>query len=137
LPTTWSALCRRFQLRPLRSEKDLERAWELLDPLAVSERALNADQREYLETLTLLVEDYERRADPLDERTLDPIDLLKQLMVARGMTAADLGRVIGDRGTASKILNRKRGLSKRHILKIARELGIGPEALISSTPDPP
>ena len=111
-------LVRRFPLRPLRNEADYARATQILDGLAVREEgSLSRDERDYLETLALLVEAYD--ADQPAGPPAEPVDVLKHLMEARDMNTSDLGRVLGSKGVASEVLNGKRSLSKAHIARLA------------------
>ena len=60
ITASYLALVRRFPLRPIRNEKDYEAASEVLDRLAVrDEQTLDAGERDYLETLEMLVEAYD------------------------------------------------------------------------------
>lgn len=116
-----------FELRPLRTKEDYERALAVLDPLVTrDEGTLSDDERDYMETLTLLVEAYDAK-EAQDGLTFDasPIDVLKHLMEAREMTTTQLGRLLGSKGIASEVLNGKRELSKAHVAKLAEHFGVG------------
>ena len=55
-------LVRKFPLRPIRSKPDLAAAMKVVGHLATyDESALAAGEQDYLETLTVLIEDYQRR----------------------------------------------------------------------------
>ena len=109
-----------FPLRPLRSERDYDAAVKVLDTLAVRpEGSLDPGEQDYLDTLTLLVEAYDREHYNLDTEQRDPLTMLKYIMQENGMTQADLGRLLGNRALASLILNGHRNLSKSHIRKLA------------------
>jgi len=125
VPKTFDALNRLHALRPIQDEVDLDNAMELLDKLAVMKRRTK-DQEDYLETLTTLVEKYEAEHDPIHTEDLSVIDILKSLMEGRGMSASDLGRVLGSRELGSVILRGERQLSKAHILKLAQYFSVSP-----------
>jgi HTH-type transcriptional regulator/antitoxin HigA len=109
-----------FPLRLLHSERDYDKAVEILDALAVRpEGSLDPGEQDYLDTLTMLVEAYDREHHEIDPRQHDPLSMLKYLMQESGMTQADLGRLLGNRALASLILNGHRQLSKSHIRKLA------------------
>jgi HTH-type transcriptional regulator/antitoxin HigA len=116
-------LVRQFPLRPLRTKADYTRATEVMDVLAVREEgALSRDERDYLDTLALLIEEYDsRRSSPLPA---EPVEVLRHLMEAHDMNTSDLGRVIGSRGVASEILNGKRSLSKAHMARLAEKFHV-------------
>jgi HTH-type transcriptional regulator / antitoxin HigA len=114
------ALIDNFPLRPLRSDRDYDAAATVLDSLAVRpEGSLGAGEQDYFDTLTLLVEAYDREHDDVVTEDRDPLSLLKYLMQESSMTQADLGRLLGNRPLASLILNGHRQLSKSHIRTLA------------------
>src|SRR6184192_247994 len=91
-----SRIDRGVPLRPLRSKASYKRAMVAADRLAVrDEKSLSADERDYLETLSLLIESYEDQHDAIDLSGLRPADVLKHLMEEREMTISALGKVIG------------------------------------------
>ncbi|HSV13125.1 MAG TPA: hypothetical protein VLI90_02615 [Tepidisphaeraceae bacterium] len=116
---TYLDLVRHLPLRPIRSGKDYAEAAALLDRLALLDDKLDAGQRDYLETLEMLINAYDdahARVVP-DGRT--PLERLKYLMQQNAMTSSALGDLLGNRPLASMILRGKRGLSKAHIRKLA------------------
>lgn len=117
----------RFPLRPIRNEREYGRAAAVLDRLAVRpEGALTAGERDYFETLTLLVADYDERHFQLEAAQRTPLERLKYLMDESGMKTADLGRLLGNRALASLILNGHRQLSKAHIRLLAGHFKVEP-----------
>jgi HTH-type transcriptional regulator / antitoxin HigA len=109
-----------FPLRPLRRGRDYDAAVAVLDSLAVRpEGSLSVGEQDYFDTLTLLVEAYDREHDDVGAEDRDPLSMLKYLMQESGMTQADLGRLLGNRALASLILNGHRQLSKSHIRTLA------------------
>jgi len=112
-------LVREFPLRPLRNKPDYTRATKILDSLAIrTEGTLSRDEQDYLETLALLIDDFDARHAPQTPKA-DPIDVLRHLMDAHDINPADVGRLLGSKGVASEVLNGKRSLSKAHIIALA------------------
>ena len=67
------ALIDLFPLRPLRGERDYDAAVTVLDTLAVRpEGSLEPGEQDYLDTLTMLVEAYDRERDDIDNATRSP-----------------------------------------------------------------
>src|SRR5438034_10814284 len=84
-----------FPLRPLRSERDYNAAVAVLDKLAVRpEGSLGQGEQDYLDTLTLLVEAYDREHYDHAIEHRDALSMLTYLMRESGMTQADLGRLL-------------------------------------------
>jgi HTH-type transcriptional regulator/antitoxin HigA len=124
---SYLALIDIFPLRPLRSERDYDAAVRVLDTLAVRpEGSLDPGQQDYLDTLTILVDEYDREHHDFETEHPDALSMLKYLMQESGMTQADLGRLLGNRAVASLILNGHRQLSKRHIRNLADHFKVSP-----------
>jgi HTH-type transcriptional regulator / antitoxin HigA len=120
------ALIDHFPLRPLRSGRDYDAAVAVLDTLAVRpEGSLGAGEQDYFDTLTMLVEAYDRE-HYVDTGHRDALSMLKYLMEESGITQADLGRLLGNRALASLILNGHRRVSKSHIRKLADHFKVSP-----------
>jgi HTH-type transcriptional regulator/antitoxin HigA len=77
--------------------------------------AKNEDARELLE---LLIEKWEK--DNLKNEEIDPIELIKFLMENHNLERSQMMEILDiNKGTLSKILNYKKGLSKDVIRKLA------------------
>ncbi len=127
------ALIGNFPLRPLRSERDYNAALAILDTLAVRpEGSLDPGEQDYLDTLTMLVEAYDREQHDFASEHPDPLTMLKYVMHESGMTQADLGRLLGNRALASLILNAHRQLSKSHIRKLASHFKVSPALFLQA-----
>lgn len=133
VPADYLKLVRTFPLRPIRSERDYRAAAAVVDRLAVqAEGSLSRGEQDYLDTLTLLIEAYDAKHFELETRELAPLDVLKYLMEQSGMKTADLGRLLGNRGLASLILNGHRALSKTHIRILAEHFKVDPSLLLGA-----
>jgi HTH-type transcriptional regulator/antitoxin HigA len=81
-------------------------------------------QDQYLDTLATLFHAYEEQHYPIITADLGPVDTVKFLMEENGMTASDLGGLLGDRAEGPKILNGKRDLSKDQIRLLAEHFKV-------------
>lgn len=88
-----------------------------------------ADSRvDEVELLTLLIETYDNQQREKDN--IDPITLIKSLMDEHEMSQNELAKILGrSKSYVSEILNRKKGLSKDIIRKIADYFKISQESL--------
>src|SRR5690349_170410 len=112
-------LIQEFPLRPIRDEADYDAASKLIDRLAVrGEDDLDPGDQDYLDALAMFIEAYDDEHYPIPESGT-PLDHLKSMMKQAGMKTTDLGKLLGNRGLASLILNGKRQLSKTHIRILA------------------
>lgn len=124
LPKTYGELVAKLPPRPIHDDVDLANATEMIDRLAGFD--LNADQEDYLEALATFVETYEAERFPIDDSHLSPLDALQTLLAEHGMTASDLGRLLGNRTLGATILSGRRNLSKAHIKKLAEHFQVEP-----------
>jgi HTH-type transcriptional regulator/antitoxin HigA len=121
-------LVQRWPLRPIRNNAQYAAAAEMLDSLVL--RELSEGEADYMEALSLLIEDYDRRHQVFDTSDRTPLDMLHHLVDANDMTVSELGEVLGSKGVASEVLSGKRGLSKSHILKLARRFHVEPSLFL-------
>jgi len=123
-PTTYGALVAMLPPRPIHDDLDLANATEVIDRLAGF--ALSPDQEDYLEAIATFVEAYEAERFPVDDAQLTPLCALKALLAEHGMSASDLGRLLGNRTLGAAILSGRRALSKVHIKKLAERFKVEP-----------
>ena len=134
IPQSYLALVRRFPLRPIRTHADYGDAIEIIRELMLrGEDVLDRGQQDYLEGLSRFVADYESERLRIDLSGLRPLDALKHLMGVRGMSTADLGRVLASQSAASMLLTGRRELSKSQIVKLAAYFGVEPGLFLRST----
>lgn len=87
-------------------------------------------QRPLIEILSASIERWENSADEFIEfnkriKSLDDVDTLKLLMEQHGLGIAHVPE-IGSNTLVSKILNRKRNLTKNHIVALSKRFGVSP-----------
>jgi len=127
-------LVKRFPLVPIRGAGHLRDAFRVLDELSnIDENRLTQGQADYLSVLTDLVEKYEDQHDPVRGVFEDGIAALEYLLDQHGMTASDLGRLLGNRQLGSAILRRQRQLSKEHVLKLADHFKVSADLFLRSS----
>lgn len=89
----------------------------------------DSPESQELQILVLLVKKFE--AENFEEIPLpDPIDAIKVRMEDLGLKAKALVPTMGDKGTVSKVLNRKIPLSLKMIRSLCPILGLPAEVLI-------
>lgn len=124
-------LVKRFPPRPIRAPRQFDEAVALMNGLAVrDEGTLDTGEQDYLDTLTMLVEAYDRANHVIDTSEVTPLELLKHMMENRGMTVSDLGRVIGSQALASMILAGKRQISRDKAKRLGEYFGLEAGAFI-------
>lgn len=113
-------------LKPIRSDTDYEAALDAYRALLAGSVSPGSPEAAYLEFLGHLISTYEEARRP---STPDQIDTLVDLLRLKGLTMADLGRVLGQ-SDAMDVLNRTKPLSADQISTIRGEWGI-PAALLN------
>ena len=126
LPKKWNDLG--ILLRPIHTKGDYDKVIHVLDEL-VGRTDLTKDQKDFVESLSILVEAYENEHEPIKENN-DPIETLKFLLEANNMSRSDLGNLLGSRSLGSVIMNRKRELSKNHIRILSERFSVSPNLFL-------
>src|ERR1700722_79196 len=129
LPGTFDELARIMLPHAIVNDADYAETADLLGRLAVLARPTKG-QRQYLDTLSQLIEAYDAEHHVIDTSDIKPLDLLKSLLKDHDMTASALGRLLGHRELGSKILRGERQLSKANIRKLADYFKLSPAAFM-------
>lgn len=124
----------RFPLRPIRSDAQYEQAMGIYRELAdrAEARKIRAGETDYLDMLTAMIRDYDRRHSSLlkDDEKTPPLEMIRDLVKEAGMNTVSLGKLVGGSGQASLILQGKRELSKANIRKLAEYFHVSPALFI-------
>ena len=128
LPTRYAELVALHMPRPIHDRVAYANTVEVIDALAGHK--LNADQEDYLELLSQLVETYEAaHLTPFPK--VNGIDALKFLLSENRLTGEDLAQLLSvDRSTAYKILKGTRNLTTEHIRILCDRFSVRAEVLI-------
>lgn len=111
----------------IQSRSEYDAVVKRIEDLSKNPPDEKSDEGRELLLLGFLADRYEEEKFPLTYP--DPIDAIKVRMDDLGLSMSDLTDIFGDRGTASKVLSRKRSLSLNMIRKLAKKLSL-PEALL-------
>jgi HTH-type transcriptional regulator/antitoxin HigA len=118
-------LVRQFPLRPIRSDKKLDEAVRMVDSL-LDRRDLAPEEKDYLEVLGDLVEQYEGDAHPMPP--VPDAEMLRHLIDAKGVSQTEVSKATGIAdSTISEVLKGKRCLNRNHIGKLARYFNVSPD----------
>ncbi|AGA28213.1 helix-turn-helix domain-containing protein [Singulisphaera acidiphila] len=130
--TRYLELIRRFPLRPLRSEPELDEAIEIVNGL-IDRDKLASDEEDYLDVLGDLIRKYETEHHPMPP--VSDTDMLRFLIESRQVTlskVAEETRVAVS--TISEVLAGKRTLNRRHIEAFAKYFHVETSVFMSSGP---
>lgn len=127
VPDTYLALVRKFPLRSIRDEAELDAAQAVLDGLL--RRQLDAGGEQYLVALTDLIEVYETKAHPVPDAP--EADVLRVLMASNGLSQAGLARQVGiSQSTLSAVLGGSRSPTKDQVVALSRFFHLSPAAFL-------
>jgi len=115
-------------LKPIKNEKDYDKALDRVDELMEINPADGTEQADELEVLALLIEDYENKYWAISEP--DPREAIKVRMEQMNLKQKDLIPYIGNKSKVSELLNRKISLSLNMIVNLANGLKLPLEVLI-------
>ena len=114
-------------IKPIQSKADYQAALQRIDEIIDAKKG--SIEYEESDVLSYLIEQYE--AENVTIPDADPIMILEVMMEERGLIQQDLATLIGSKGIASELMNRKRKLSLNHIRKINKAWKIPVEVLVS------
>lgn len=124
---TYLDLIRKFPLRSISNEGELDAAQTVLDGLL--RRKLDEGGEQYLGALTDLIEVYEDKAHPIPDASEG--DVLGMLMESNGISQSELARKVGiSQSTISTVLSGARSLTKDQVVVLARYFHISPAAFL-------
>jgi HTH-type transcriptional regulator/antitoxin HigA len=119
-----------FPLRPIRSERELDRAIYVINALLDRGRLTSAEE-DYLEVLSDLVERYEDRHHQRPTADLSDAEMLGHLLEAKEVTQAEVARATGMRESRiSEVLSGKRTLTRTQIGKLAAYFRVSPAVFL-------
>jgi len=105
----------------IKNETQYKKYCAILEDLLQNEKA-----QDEIDLLSLLIEKWE--SNHYIYKNQDPVTLIKELMTAHNLKANDLANILDlTKGTVSKILNYKKGLSKETIRKLAMHFKVSQE----------
>ena len=130
LPKDYAALCRVFLPRPIHDAVDYANIVEVTDAMALWHDDFTQDQADYFDLLCSLIEEYD--AKNVKWPKLTGVDMLKHLMEAQAMRAADLSRLLGgSRNLGAMILRGERKLTLNHVRILARRFRVSADLFLS------
>lgn len=115
-------------LRPIKDEERYQESLKEIESLIFKDN-LSEEEEDYLEILCVIVQQYEDKHHNIQEEK-DPIEILKYLLEQNNMNGSDLGKLLGQRQLGSKILNKKRELSKKHIAILSERFKVSADLFL-------
>ena len=130
LPKDYTGLCRVFLPRPIHDAVDYANVSEVADAMVLWHDDFTRDQADYFELLCSLIEEYDAKNVKWPQVT--GLDMLKHLLDAQSMRAADLSRLLGgSRNLGAMILRGERKLTLNHVRTLARHFHVSADLFLS------
>lgn len=117
-------------IKPIRNEADYELALQEIDCCLDAEAG--SPERDRLEVLTVLVDDYEAKHHTISPP--EPVAAIEFVLEQRGLSRKDLEDVIGSSGRISEVMNKQRPLTLAMIRKLVDKFDLPADVLIRKTP---
>jgi HTH-type transcriptional regulator / antitoxin HigA len=122
-------LVRQVPLRPIRSETELNRAIAMIDTLLDQDKR-TADEEDYLDVLSDLVEKYEDEHDPMPP--VSGAEMLRFLIESQATRQTEVASETGiAESTISEILAGRREMNRKHIEALSRHFHVNPTVFMS------
>ena len=120
----------KFDVKIIKSKSQYSKYLFKVEQLMESDPAANSPNGQLLETLTVLIEDYEKKQGWEIPQTVHPIEVIKNRMDALSLKQTDLAEIMGDKTIVSRILNGSRKLTYSMIMPLSNLLRVPPEFLL-------
>jgi HTH-type transcriptional regulator/antitoxin HigA len=128
IPETFAELVSVWVPRAIHDRAEFENAMEIIEAIAGFD--LNSEQEDYLETVSILADEYDRKHNPQSARA-KPVEVLRHLVEEHNLSSRALGRILGkDESLGSKILSGERAITVDHAVTLAKHFGIRPETFL-------
>lgn len=123
-------MSKKFEPRAIRSNKQYEEYLKITDRLMDGDPSPSSPEGQLLETLVILIEDYENRRGWDIPVPKNPVEVIKMRMETLGLKQSDLVEAIGDKAVVSKILKGTRKLTYDMVYPLSKILLVPPEYLL-------
>jgi HTH-type transcriptional regulator / antitoxin HigA len=128
IPETFTDLVCAWCPRAIHDRVEFKNAMEIIEAMAGFD--LNPEQEDYLETVSILADEYDRKHNPQPARA-KPVEVLRHLVEEHNLSSRALGRILGkDESLGSKILAGERAITVDHAVTLAKHFGIRPETFL-------
>ena len=119
-----------LEIKAIRNKSQYQHYLKKVEEMMELDPSAHSPEGHLLETLTILIEDYERKQGWEIPMPGDPVAVIKTRMQVLGLKQTDLAKALGDKTVVSRILNRSRKLTYSMITPLSEVLKIPPEFLL-------
>ena len=127
IPRTYTGLVAVLVPRAIHDRIGFENASAILNAMAGHE--LNEEQEDYLETIAILVDQYDRTHDTQPGKSTS-LAVLRLLMEEHDLSGRDLGRILGNQAAGGFILRGERSITIEQAKKLGRRFALDPSLFL-------
>lgn len=118
-PKRYGSLLSEVSPGVIKTKEDNAKALAIIDRLmSKDEDDLSPEEDRLLNLLAVLVEDFEKKAYPMGDKSNPPV-ALRELMREHQLKQTDMLDIFGSQGVVSQVLNGKREISKAHARRLS------------------
>jgi HTH-type transcriptional regulator/antitoxin HigA len=127
IPRTFSELVCVWIPKAIHDRVEFENAREIMNAMAGHD--LNKDQEDYLETVSILVDEYDRTHNEQPKKAT-PLSVLKFLVEEHGISGRELGKILGNESVGGFILRGERHITVEQAKKLGARFSVGPSVFL-------
>jgi HTH-type transcriptional regulator / antitoxin HigA len=127
IPRTYAELVAILVPRTLHDPVQFKNASQILNAMAGHE--LNKEQEDYLETIAVLVDEYDRTHNEQPEKS-KPLGVLRLLVEEHGISGRELGRILGNEAAGGFILRGERSITVHQAKKLGARFSVDPSLFL-------
>jgi HTH-type transcriptional regulator / antitoxin HigA len=96
---------------------------------AMAGHELNKEQEDYLETIAILVDEYDRAHHEQPKKS-KPLEVLRLLVEEHGISGRELGRLLGNEAAGGFILRGERSITVDQAKKLGARFSVDPSLFL-------
>lgn len=129
-PDRFAEMCAEFPLRPIRTDEQLEAATAVAHVILRKPRTTQ-DEEDYLESLSLLIHEYEEARYPEEEADVSGADMLRFMIETNNLTQAEVSKATKiPVSSISEMVTGKRGIGAKHAAAFGAYFNMSPAAFL-------
>jgi HTH-type transcriptional regulator/antitoxin HigA len=127
IPSTFNELVRVHMPKAIHDRIEFENASEIM--LALAGHDLNNEQEDYLETISILVDEYDR-ANNKQLKKATPLAVLQLLVEEHGISGRELGKILGNEAAGGFIMRGERHVTVEQAKKLGARFSVAPSVFL-------
>jgi mRNA-degrading endonuclease HigB of HigAB toxin-antitoxin module/antitoxin component HigA of HigAB toxin-antitoxin module len=127
IPGTFDELVRVWIPKAIHDRVEFQNASEIMEAMAGHD--LNKDQEDYLETVSILVDEYDHTHNKQPKKA-SPLVVLQLLVEEHGISGRELGKILGNAAAGGFILRGERHITIEQAKKLGARFSVDPTVFL-------